>query len=152
MNKSGLIKTASVLGLLLLIPVQSMAHVALVNSMPENAAIVNVAPGHIMLEFTAEVSLLKTTVALKGGKDLDIGFKPVAKAEKHFTVALPSLNQGEYLVNWTVMGRDGHRMEASFGFTIDPKSAAAAVHSADHGAAHTDAPNGAHGDHSDGGH
>jgi len=152
MSRSTLIKVVSVLGMMVLLPVQSLAHVALVNSMPEKGSTVNVAPSSIMLEFTEEVRLLKATVSVKGSEALDIGFKPVAKAEKHFMVALPSLNQGEYLVNWTVMGSDGHRMEESFNFTIDPSAAAAMGHSAEHGAAHSGAGGGSHGGHGDGDH
>lgn len=152
MNRYTLIKTVSVLGMMLLVPVQSLAHVALVNSMPENGSTVNVAPGSIMLEFTEEVRLLKATVSAMGSEAVDIGFKPVAKAEKHFMVALPSLNQGDYLVSWTVMGSDGHRLEESFSFTIDPNAPTTMEHSAEHGVAHSDTGGGSHGDHGDGDH
>ncbi|MBL4573488.1 MAG: copper resistance protein CopC [Gammaproteobacteria bacterium] len=152
MNRSTMIKIVSVLGLMLSVPVQSLAHVALVSSMPENGSIVNVAPGSIMLEFTEEVRLLKATVSVKGDEAMDIGFKPVAKAEKHFMVALPSLIQGDYLVNWTVMGSDGHRMEESFSFTFDPTASTTMAHSAEHGAAHSAAGGDSHGDHGGGDH
>lgn len=119
MNKFRLIPILSVLGMALLYPVSSFAHVALTESMPTAGSTINEAPESLMLMFTEEVRLLKAAISLQDGGEIDIGFKPMAMAMKHFNVALPALAEGEYQVSWTVMGSDGHRMDQSLSFTID---------------------------------
>jgi len=146
LSTNRVLQIASVVGVLLLSPLQALAHVALVSSMPGNGSVAKVAPTSVMLEFTENVKLLKATVTVMDGKDLDIGFKPSAKAEKHFMVALPALANGMYKVSWTVMGDDGHRMDDSLSFTIDPNASAEMEHAAGHGAAHDDDHGATHGD------
>ena len=146
MNRMRLISILGVLGIAMMNPVSAFAHVALTDSMPKADSTVNAAPESLMLMFTEEVKLLKAAIAPEGGKEMDIGFKPMSMAMKHFNVALPSLSEGVYQVNWTVMGSDGHRMDESFSFTIDANAM-----STDHDANHTN-HGGSHDNHSDGNH
>ena len=146
MNRMKLISILGLLGVVMLNPVSAFAHVALTDSMPKADSTVNVAPESLMLMFTEEVKLLKAAIAPEGGKEMDIGFKPMSMAMKHFNVALPSLSEGVYQVNWTVMGSDGHRMDESFSFTIDANAM-----STGHDASHTNHGD-SHDNHSDGSH
>ncbi len=143
MNKIKLIPILGVLGIVLLNPVSAFAHVALTESMPPADSTINTAPESLMLMFTEEVRLLKAAITAQDGKEIDIGFKPMAMAMKHFNVPLPALAEGVYQVNWTVMGDDGHRMDESFTFTIDA-DAMSTGHDASH-ATHGDS----HAEHSD---
>ncbi len=144
MNKMKLLPIFGVFVIVMSNPVIAFAHVALAGSIPKADTTVNMAPESLMLEFTEDVRLLKVSMTPKDSEELDIDFKPVAAAATHFNVALPSLQEGEYQVSWTVMGSDGHRMDESFNFTIDA-NAEHTGHDAGHGA-HDDSHNG----HSDG--
>ena len=139
MNKSRMLEIATLVGILLINPVQSIAHVALAQSEPVAGSTLNAGPENLVLGFTEAVRLLKVSVSGKVGKEIDIGFKPMAMEHEKFTLPLPVLATGEYRVNWTVMGKDGHRMEASFDFALDPAAspASAPMHQ-EHGDGHGD--------------
>lgn len=139
MHTSKWFQVVGALGLLLLNPVQSFAHVALVNSEPAADSSVVAAPENLTLRFTEEVRLLKAAVSVKDGKELDIRFAPVTAAAKQFSVPLPKLEQGMYSVSWTVMGDDGHRMDQSFSFTVDHGAAQAGAMPHGHAEPHGDA-------------
>jgi len=108
------------------------AHTDLANSNPGDGAVLNEAPHMIELNFTGNVRLLR--FSMSGGDDQAVttDFSPSAAEQSHFSVALPPLEQDSYSVKWAIMGGDGHLVEKSFGFTVDPAAeqrAGAVTHS-----------------------
>ncbi len=102
------------------------AHTGLAESNPSDGAVLNAAPTTLALGFSADVQLLKVDIADAAGVAQDTVFEPSATAAKTFSVPLPALEPAVYKVSWTILGADGHRVEGSFGFTVDPAATEAA--------------------------
>jgi methionine-rich copper-binding protein CopC len=102
------------------------AHTALKEATPADGAVLNLAPTSLELSFTGEVQLLKLDLATAAGAAQASGFKASAESASTYSIPLPALAPAAYEVNWTVLGADGHRVEGSFGFTVDPAAAASA--------------------------
>lgn len=98
------------------------AHTQLEKALPADGAVMHVAPAALELGFTEEVQLLKFAVALDSGTPVTIAFKPEAAAHKTFSIPLPTLAPAVYKVSWTVLGKDGHRVEGSLGFSVNPQA------------------------------
>ena len=117
------IAVMSLLGASLFLPNALLAHAALSGAMPGDGAVVNEPPKTIDLSFTEEVRLLRVSISSAERGEIDTGFTPSAEAASRFAVALPALGKGAYIVNWTIMGDDSHRVEGDFAFTVDPAAA-----------------------------
>lgn len=105
----------------------AFAHNALTGSVPGDGETLSAAPV-LRLEFNGAVSLLRLSVTGAGG-EVDIGFTPRADAAALHEVALPALAEGRYVVDWTVLGADGHRISQTFSFTVDAMAPAAGTSS-----------------------
>jgi len=103
--------------LLLLLPINAMAHVALKNSVPEANAQLNQAPKALTLNFDKEVYLMKVTLADATGKPIVLP-KLTLKLSAEQVIALPALGAGTYLATWVSMGRDGHNMSGTLSFSV----------------------------------
>ena len=110
--KSALMATA-------LISASASAHVHLASTLPAAESTVATSPETLSLTFSGEVKLIKLKLSDDKGKKVDFGFKPVVKAAKTMSWKLPALPAGEYDVEWTVMGNDGHKMEDFYTFTVE---------------------------------
>jgi methionine-rich copper-binding protein CopC len=94
------------------------AHAKLQNSTPPDHAQLTEAPKSITLKFneSAKLAMLKLTT---GGKEISVPVDKSAKASETFTLDLPGLAAGKYLVQWTaVAADDGHVSKGTFDFTI----------------------------------
>lgn len=96
------------------------AHAHLHKSDPANNSTVTTAPKNIALEFNQAVQL--TAVSLQKGdtKLQDLGPLPAA-ANKQYSLALPALDAGNYIVNWRALSADKHIMSGKVSFKIEPK-------------------------------
>lgn len=121
MLKSGL------LAVLLLAPLQALAHTHLEKSTPANGVTVHAAPASIDLEFNGAVRLIKLEIT-SNGKALETGFKPAAETMARFSIPTPALTDGKYTVNWAVIGEDGHTVTNTFDFSVDSSVAASHAH------------------------
>lgn len=115
------------------------AHADLSKSNPGDGAVANKPPQKIELAFTEDVRLLRFGIADSEGQVIATEFEPSAATSTEFAIAVPGLEQDSYIVNWAIMGADGHLVEKSFTFTVDanaqessgsvPEAAAPAAHS-----------------------
>jgi len=103
----------------LLIPGLVFAHAKLTEATPGNGDVLNVSPDTVDLHFNEDVRLLSVTVAKADGAQVEIGFTPSSDASMHFSVALPDLAKGVYIVTGAIMGDDSHRVEVALTFTVD---------------------------------
>ena len=99
---------------------QLYAHTALTETNPADGAVVKHAPAMLDLGFTEAVQLLKLDIADGAGVPLATGFEASAAPAKTFSIPLPALSPGSFTASWTVLGNDGHRVEGSLSFTVDP--------------------------------
>lgn len=97
-----------------------LAHTKLESATPADGASLGEVPKALELGFSEDVQLLKLEVATEAGVAQEIDFKPNATATKTFSIPLPALAADAYVVRWTVLGADGHRVEGSLGFLVDP--------------------------------
>jgi methionine-rich copper-binding protein CopC len=102
---------------LLTLQLPAFAHTALTSSLPADEQTVS-APAVLKLDFSGAVSLLVLSVTGKDGA-VDIAFTPSAEAAAQHEVALPTLAPGRYVVDWTILGADGHKVSKSFSFTVE---------------------------------
>jgi copper resistance protein C len=106
----------SLLGVIVAAPI--WAHAKLQSSMPADHAQLTAAPKSISLQFneSAKLALLKLTT---GGKEISVPVDKNAKPSQSFTIDVPALAAGKYVVQWTaVAADDGHVTKGTFDFTI----------------------------------
>lgn len=100
-------------------PAMSQAHTQLTASNPTDGAVLPESPATIELTFSEDVQLLRLVIAGKNAGEVVTGFKPSAITQTLFSVSMPVLTQDTFTVSWAVLGKDGHRVEKSFSFTVD---------------------------------
>lgn len=49
---------------------------------------------------------------------MDVGFEPSMDANKNYSFSLPLLAVDTYVVSWTIMGDDGHKMKGQLSFMV----------------------------------
>ena len=117
--------SAITVSLLMAVAINAQAHTHLAGSVPADKSRV-AAPAAIELTFSEAARV--TALTLQKGSEEPVALKPLpSKAEAHLSVPVSGLAAGDYVVNWRVVGEDGHVMSGKFGFTVDPAAPAAAA-------------------------
>lgn len=118
----------------------ALAHTELAETVPADRAVVAAAPENVQLRFSEPVRLTALAVQQDGAAKQSLGPLPAATTEE-FSVALPALGDGHYVVTWRALSEDTHVMSGEFMFAVGPEGA----HEAhmNHGAAQADE----HGEH-----
>ena len=99
----------------------ALAHGGLEKSIPAANAMVDAAPPELVLEFENPIMLMKLTLTEKMKKTaIDLNFKASSTLVEAHKFPLPKLENGDYVVNWTGMGKDGHNMSGEFVFMVGP--------------------------------
>jgi copper resistance protein C len=99
---------------------QAHAHTHLKSAVPAKDSTVAEAPSNIVLTFSGPARLTALTVTRQDGSD-EKKISPLpAEPAATLTVPAPKLTAGQYLVNWRVVGADGHAMSGKFSFTVAP--------------------------------
>lgn len=140
MKKTAIWQVLATVVLALGIQTAAFAHTHLSMSSPQSDETVS-SPSVLMLTYGDAVRLVRLSVTGANGA-MDIGFTPVADAQARFHVPMPFMAAGDYVVNWTAIGADGHSVSNEFGFTVDPNAPAAVMNHGDmdehsHDAAHS---------------
>jgi len=95
------------------------AHTALAQTVPADGATISAAPESAELRFSAPVRLTALSVQMDGAEKRSLGPLP-SEATEQFTVTLPALEPGHYIVSWRAMSEDTHVMSGEFMFTLGP--------------------------------
>ena len=101
-----------------LISIPAMAHNSLESSMPAAGQSLPVSPETIELMFTDATYLESVELSLVGGNQVPLSIDKAVAAARHFSVAVPTLEKGEYEVNWVVIGDDTHEISGEFVFAV----------------------------------
>lgn len=110
--------------LLTLFSTVTVAHTSLKTSVPADGQIVSAVP-KISVEFGAPIRLMALELTNSGGTVIPTGFSRSPAKQSRFEIALTaSLPSSTYKVSWMAMGDDGHKIDGSFGFTLDLNSKA----------------------------
>ena len=94
------------------------AHTHLEKTMPADNSVLKAAPKEIMLHFSATTRLTALSIQKEGDKERPLKPLPTAVA-KAIAVPVPALAPGKYVVDWRVVGDDGHVVSGKFHFTVD---------------------------------
>jgi copper resistance protein C len=112
---------ALIAGAALLASVPAAAHAVVTQSVPAKGAVLAVAPQEIVITFNEKVEKLFSTASLKTAAGVAV---PTDKAKVDpadpavLRLALPVLASGKYVVHWTAVGHDGHRLAGDIGFSV----------------------------------
>lgn len=99
----------------------AFAHARLQTSAPANGASVGPAPTELRLQYNEPVEVAMSTVRITGPGDAAVATgKVVADPgdDKTLVQPLPKLAAGDYRVQWTTMGHDGHHTQGAIRFTV----------------------------------
>lgn len=105
--------------LLLLLPTTALAHTNMESSSPKEMETVTAPLTEIVLTFNTDIEKLSTfTLLNEEGHQVDVDTKTVEGTilKGAFDDPLPN---GEYTVNWKIVGEDGHVIERNFKFKVD---------------------------------
>ncbi|OXS57223.1 hypothetical protein B1A99_17185 [Cohnella sp. CIP 111063] len=103
---------------MLLAPASVWAHTGLKSSTPENKQTVDTEVQEIVMTFNTGIEKASSfTVKDAQGTEYPLADKSVAssKLTGKLEQALPN---GEYTVEWRIIGEDGHPIKGTFGFTV----------------------------------
>ncbi|KAA1428671.1 copper resistance CopC/CopD family protein [Nocardioides antri] len=98
------------------------AHAALVDTSPDDGAVLAEAPDDVRLTFNGPVRLLADGIRLYDAAGED--FPVAAEGEgSEIVVETPAeLGEGSFVVSWRVVSADGHPLSGSFTFSIGSRS------------------------------
>ncbi|WP_330084735.1 copper resistance CopC family protein [Methylocystis iwaonis] len=99
------------------------AHSFLVEANPSSKDHVATAPKAVKLRFGGgvEPKYSKLSIEDASGKVLGEGANGVPDKPRELSMDAPELAAGKYVVRYRVLSTDGHIVEGSYEFTVDPK-------------------------------
>jgi methionine-rich copper-binding protein CopC len=105
------------------------AHAHLKMSTPADASVVTASPPNLVLKFSEAARLTAAWIQKDDGPKQKLTPLP-DKPAVEVSVALPSLEPGNYVISWRALSDDGHVMPGQIHFTLSVRG------SADHPAQH----------------
>ncbi len=121
--------------LFLFSPTLLLAHSPLVSVYPIDKSFLKIAPTKIEMVFKSPVKLIKLDIyevssakktkllsklmGKKKGDKISINKDSLLKISKRHLIALPSLENGDYVIFWRAIGEDGHIVKGKFSFGLD---------------------------------
>jgi len=100
-------------------PFTVAAHTTLHHSVPKENSELASSPKTLELGFAKKVRLLRLNLFGPEDNKIDFDFQVSKQVSTTFTYALPNLEQGQYRVEWSVLGGDGHKISKEFSFTVN---------------------------------
>lgn len=107
--------------LLLLFSEIAWGHAFPEHQIPGAGSVLTTPPKMIKIWFDGDLEPIFSTIKVKDSEDNVVAKAAVAPGQsdpKLLQVSLPRLGQGSYHVIWSVVGRDGHRTEGDFTFSM----------------------------------
>lgn len=113
-----MIKTNKTLCMAVLMTISSLvlANAELINSHPNDGAMLMRQAGEITLRFSENVSLEQIKIAGSDGASVPIDVAAGGKSMSVVSIALPELTPDTYTVHWDIVDPDGHQVNGSFWF------------------------------------
>ncbi|HEX7688069.1 MAG TPA: copper resistance CopC family protein [Burkholderiaceae bacterium] len=99
----------------------ALAHAKLQASTPASGAAVSPASAELRLRYNEPVEVAMSTVRITGPGDVAVATDKVLadpSDDKTLVQPLPRLAAGEYRVQWTTMGHDGHHTKGEIRFAV----------------------------------
>ncbi|MCM3691395.1 copper resistance protein CopC [Neobacillus niacini] len=102
---------------LLVVPSFVSAHTSLTSSNPSEGQVVTENLEQIILTFGTSIEELSTMDLVKDGTKLPLGEVKVENKQLTGTIAKP-LENGSYIIQWTIVGEDGHPIKGEINFAV----------------------------------
>ncbi|MCM3601777.1 copper resistance protein CopC [Robertmurraya korlensis] len=103
--------------LVLILPSVVSAHTEITSSIPEAGQVVKEETKEITLTFGGEIESLSTMTLMKDGQD--IKFESVqAQGNQLIGLLGTPLESGSYIINWNIVGGDGHPLTGEIPFSV----------------------------------
>jgi methionine-rich copper-binding protein CopC len=101
---------------LFIVPTVTNAHTALTSSNPADGQVVTEELTELVLTFAGQIESLSTMKLLKDGQEVPL---KVELQEKQMigTLSTP-LDNGSYVIDWSIAGKDGHLITGEIPFTV----------------------------------
>jgi len=98
------------------------AHTTIKESTPANGAALTASPAVIDITFEHAAQLTSVIVVSPGHADRKLGFEPIGSSLE-FKLPTPNLTAGRNELRWKGLSSDGHVIEGTLVYTIEPPAA-----------------------------
>lgn len=98
--------------------VPAFAHTSIVSSNIEDGSQIEASPASFDFSFGADIGLAGLELETLDGDPVEIAFERTRETGKSFSVPLPMLESGTYVLKWSAVAKDGHVMKGEVVFTI----------------------------------
>ena len=99
----------------------ALAHAVVKASVPAQGAVLAVAPKEVSITFNEKVEKLFSSVILKNAAGATVSTAKVRVDPANpaiLRLAVPPLSAGAYVVHWSAVGHDGHRLAGDIRFSV----------------------------------
>ena len=96
----------------------AFAHTAIKTANIENGAVLAEAPTVFEFSFGSAIGLAGLELETIDANTAAIALEPPRGMQKDFSIDLPELAAGEYVLKWRAVAKDGHVMKGEVAFTI----------------------------------
>lgn len=96
----------------------ALAHGGMMETSIHDNASVATAPADFKVTFQHESAITSVMLMTADKKMIAVDFKPSKTLGKEFTIPLPKLSKGSYVISWKSMAKDGHAMPGAVRFTV----------------------------------
>ncbi|MEH7249535.1 copper resistance CopC family protein [Neobacillus niacini] len=104
---------------LVMIPTIATAHTQLTSSNPASGQVVTEELSEIVLTFAGKIESLSTMILKKDGQEKPLNFD-LQEKQMNGTISAP-LENGSYIIEWSIAGEDGHLITGEIPFTVQMK-------------------------------
>lgn len=94
------------------------AHTTVKSSTLEDGGIYQTIPDFFDLVFARKVGLASLTLKDTDGKKIILDFTLPKSMETKFSIPMPKLKNGQYLMSWRAVAKDGHVLKGDMRFTV----------------------------------
>ncbi len=77
------------------------------------------APEAFEITFSHKAALADIELETASGEAIETGFESADDMSASFSVSLPTLESGDYLLTWKAVARDGHIMSDTIDFSVE---------------------------------
>ncbi|MGX5201882.1 copper resistance CopC family protein [Aliikangiella sp. IMCC44632] len=105
-----------------LFSLNAISHSSLIASTPAHGSSINSSPESLQLTFSKAVKLIKVELHSEQSGQVKLAFKLSPMFSETFAIPVPVLESDSYKVTWVAMGKDTHKMNGEFQFTLTDDS------------------------------
>ena len=99
----------------------ALAHAIVKQSVPANGAVLAAAPREVTITFNEKLEKMFSSATLHDAAGATVSTAKAALDTSNPAVLrlpVPALKPGQYVVKWTAVGHDGHRLGGKISFTV----------------------------------